>query len=250
MADGSDHIDKYFSKSLSADENRRFDQRIIDDPAFAEEVAFYAAALEVARQQVIADKKERFRQLYDKGRSEIPSYGQIVSFGRTQKLLPYLAAAILVLLVMTLWLLFLRPRSPQQLAEKYTDTHWQDLPVTMTDKASPVLTGLQLYNDRHFLPALEQFKKAMLADSTDTKAVEYAGITAFRLQNYELAIALFVQLEKRKGLFANPGMFDHALTLLERNHVGDAATAKGLLEQVVREDLTGKQAAQDLLKKW
>jgi len=245
MADDLEYIDNYFSKALTPDENRQFEQRIIDDPVFAGEVAFYVAA----RQTALDDKKERFRQLYDELRPEQKTPPQQPYPTRIRILFPYLAAAVVVFLMIMGWLLFIQSASPQKLAESYIGSHWQTLPVTMTDKESFIQTGLRFYNNEDIPAALQQFEKAHLADSTDTKAIEYAGFAALRLQDYDKAITWFRMLEDNTRLFVNPGKFDHALALMRRNGPGDAATAKGLLQQVLQNNLAGREAANDLLKK-
>lgn len=242
MTDDLEYIDNYFSKALTQEENRQFEQRIIEDPDFAGEVAFYAAALQTA----LEDKKDRFRQLYHE---LTPEQKTPPAPPRIKRLFPYLAAAAILMLLVMGWLLFIQPGSPQKLAESYIGSHWQTLPLTMGAKESLIQTGLRYYNNQDIPAALQQFEKAYLSDSTDTKVIEYAGIAALRLQEYDKAITWFLMLEANTRLFVNSGKFDHALVLLRRNGPGDAATAKELLQQVVQNGLAGSEAAKDLLKK-
>jgi hypothetical protein len=69
------------------------------------------------------------------------------------------------------------------------------------------------------------------------------------LQKYDKALLYFKQLETYTGLYANPALFYQPLTLMERNRTDDAAKTKQLLEQVVQNDLEGKDAAQKWLRK-
>jgi len=260
MTESLEYIDNYFKKAFTGHENQQFEQRIIEDPAFAEEVAFYIATMQTALQQQAEDKKERFRQLYKEsiaednvralGDDDIRSIGRKdIHPGRIRRLFPALVAAAVLLLVVTGWFLIIRAGSPQQLADSYITGNWQSLPVTMTSNESPLQTGLSYYNNGDLPAAAAQFEKSLQTDSSNSKALEYAGIVALRLLQYDKAIAYFRKLEDNTQLFANPGKFDHALTLMKRNQPGDAKAAKELLEQVVLNHLTNKEAADDFLKK-
>jgi tetratricopeptide (TPR) repeat protein len=89
-----------------------------------------------------------------------------------------------------------------------------------------------------------------LNDTSLFEVKKYAGIVSLRLGQYDKAINYFSQLANYTQLYANPGKFYHALTLMKRNRPGDKQTAKILLEQVVQNDLEEKETAQQWLKKW
>ena len=83
------------------------------------------------------------------------------------------------------------------------------------------------------------------------EAKKYAGIVSLRLKDYDKAINYFSLLENYTNLYANPGKFFHAIALLKRNKPGDKEQAKALMEQVVQNNLDGKEDAQKLLNnKW
>ena len=52
MSEQLAYIDSYFNKELSPEESRIFDLRIEQDPAFAEEVAFYLTTLNTAKAEL------------------------------------------------------------------------------------------------------------------------------------------------------------------------------------------------------
>jgi len=58
-------IDDYFKGLLTDEQKRQFEQRVLSDTAFAEELAFYVNASNTLKEQLIADKKEQFRALYE-----------------------------------------------------------------------------------------------------------------------------------------------------------------------------------------
>ena len=62
--DSLEYIDAYFRGEAPQEETRQFEQRIQDDPAFAEEVAFYLTAREASKEELVEERKRDFRALY------------------------------------------------------------------------------------------------------------------------------------------------------------------------------------------
>lgn len=65
---------------------------------------------------------------------------------------------------------------------------------------------------------------------------------------YEMALQQFDELGEMENLYSNPGKFLKAVTLMRRNEGADKQEAKNLLEQVVREDASGRDQAEEWLK--
>ena len=120
----------------------------------------------------------------------------------------------------------------------------------MGNKQDSLQEGLSLYNEGRYEEALKQFENMVQNDTSFIEAKKYAGIISLRMEQYEKAINYFLQLENYTQLYANPGKFYHALTLLKRNKQGDTETARLLLQQVVENDLEGKEEAENLLGEW
>ena len=110
-------------------------------------------------------------------------------------------------------------------------------------------TALRLYNDGKSEEALKYFESMLVRDTSFVDGKKYAGIVSLKLKKYDEAILYFSQLANYQ-LYANPGKFYHALTLLKRNQAGDNQQAKVLLEQVVKNDLEGSKDAKVILEKW
>src|SRR5258708_37606861 len=72
MENGMDYIEDYFGKEATTEEIRQFEQYILEDPAFADEVAFYLGARQVARDLGEGEKKQRFLDLYHQAPSSRP----------------------------------------------------------------------------------------------------------------------------------------------------------------------------------
>ena len=62
--DSLEYIDSYFKGGFSPEEARQFERSIQDDPVFAEEVAWYLSASVALKEELIEEKKNRFRELY------------------------------------------------------------------------------------------------------------------------------------------------------------------------------------------
>jgi tetratricopeptide (TPR) repeat protein len=250
--DNLEYIDTYFKGEQSAEETKEFEKKIIDDPFFAEEVAFYLSAMQVIKEQpeqMPKAKDERFKELYAKYKSgndnAVQKKGTVM-----RRLWPYMAAAAIITAVVFGLITWPKPSSPGQLTDKYIQEHFETLSVSMGGTEDSIQRGKHLFNDGKLKEALLQFEGIIQNDTSSFEAKKYAGIVSLRLKEYDKAITYFIQLESYTALYANPGAFYHALTLLKRNLPGDKEQAKSLLEQVVQQDLEGKETAQELLKKW
>lgn len=241
MENGMDYIEGYFGKEASAEEIRRFEQTILEDPAFAEKVAFYLSARQVVRDLGEEEKKQRFLELYRQGPSARP-VRRIGSAG-------WVAIAAMVFGVLFFsWYLYQQPVAPGKLASRYIEQHWQTLGVSMSSREDSIQTGLRLYNEGKWQEALRQFEIIIRSGNPGPAVKKYAGIVTLRLKDYDKALLYFKQLADYP-LYANPGLFYQALTYMERNQPGDTENAKQLLQQIVKDDLEEKETALEWLRK-
>jgi tetratricopeptide (TPR) repeat protein len=239
-----EYIETYFNEELSREGRKEFEQKIITDPVFAEEVAFYLSSNQAAA-AAMKKEKEMFKEIYQQ-------YKQNNQAGRSQptllrKLMPWAAAAAVLAGIIFGLSVWFKPDSPMELADKYMLENFQTLSVTM-GKQDSLQVALHLYNEGGVEEALKQFETMARNDTTFVEAKKYAGIVSLRLAQYDKAINYFSQVENTQ-LYANPGKFYHALALLKRNLPGDKQEAKILLEQVVQNELEEKATAQKWLKK-
>lgn len=244
MSETLEYIDNYFKNQLSPEEKRQFEQKIIDDKDFAEQVAFYCATIQSIRDEAMAEKKLNFRKIYESIGPGVEKEKKTI----IRKWVPYITAAAILSCIIIGWLLLFKPADPQKLADRYIQENFQNLPVTMGTKQDSLQTGLRLYNDGKLKEAFLRFEMMLRSDTGNWEAKKYAGIVSIRLQNYDQAITYFRQLETQTGLHSNPGAFYHAITLLKRGAPGDTATAKALLQEVVQNNLAEKEAAQQILR--
>ena len=241
MSEHLGYIDSYFNNELSPEERRIFDQRVEQDPAFAEEVAFYLNTLNTAKAELAAQKKERFREIYQEIRP-------VQRTGLVRRFWPYVAAAAVTIALVFRFVIFSGAATPLNLAGEFIQENLKEIPPTMSMGDSLEL-GKQLYNQGKFTESLTLFENILNTDSSKTLAKEYAGIVSLRLEQYDKAIVFFTQLENTR-LEKNPGKFYHALALMKRNGPGDIPEAKRLLQIVKDQGLMYKDIAIKWLEDW
>lgn len=230
-----EYIDDYFKSAQVPEATREFEQKIESDPAFAEEVAFYLAASGVLKQQADADRKERFRTL------------QPVAVVRPMRRWYMAAAAAVLVLAVSAFLIFNRQPGMQQMAANYLEGELSVVGVTM-GRADSLQAARQSYNEKNYARALAVSEALVRAYPQSEEALKNAGLSALQLQQYDKAIRYFSRLAQ-EPLRVNPGRFFHALTLMKRNAPGDEAAAKRLLQEVVEQNLYGKEQAAKWLDK-
>lgn len=244
-----EYIDDYFKGLLKGEERKIFEQRLVDEPGFAEEVAFYVSAHGAARDLVHEEKRNRFR--------EIP----VQSFNNgnpvIRKWLPYVAAAVFIGVIILVSLFYFTGSSPKelphQLAHQYVAKEFTRLGVPMSTAGDSLQQGINLYNEgkpEQLQQALIVYEHLIQNDSANNLALKYAGLVSLRLKQYDSAFAYFQSLANIPDLFSNPGKFYSAITILERNRPEDIPRAKKLLQEVVRDNLEGRETAEEWLKRW
>ena len=241
MPEEFDYIERYFEGKFSQSEVQDLEKRIEEDPELAEQMAFYISTLRAVQNNPAQQTKERFRKIFDESEPSNLTAQPVV-----RRMWPYAVAAAVAAVVVML-VVFYPSHSSSRLADQYISSHLQTLPVTMDNRESNFKTAVRLYNEGKLPEALVQFEMIVSKDSADFRAKENAGIVSLRLKNYDKAIGYFGELENYPGLYANPGKFYHALTLLKRNLPGDTQQARLLLQDVVRDHLDLDREAQQLL---
>jgi tetratricopeptide (TPR) repeat protein len=255
--ENSELIENYFTSSLDAEQVREFEKRIESEPAFADEVAFYLSVHTITREVNASEKKQQFRELYQKSQHASEpatrALAQTVSIkSKTtpiRKLVYYMASAAVVAGIVFGAYTLMGSESPQQMAIKYEKENLKNLSVTMSGNADSLQAILKLYNDGKLDQALAQFEQIWQRNNSDSKALQNAGLAALALKDYDKALDYFKKLEAF-SLFSNPALFFQAITRMDRNQTGDADSAKQLLLQVVQKDQEGKEVAQKWLKHW
>ncbi|HUR12335.1 MAG TPA: hypothetical protein VM012_13245 [Flavitalea sp.] len=237
-----ENIDHFFKGQPTVAEKEKFEQRILSDPAFAADVSFYIATMNAAKEQSDTIKKEDFRKL-EKGSAQTGAAVVLMRFR-----LVAVAAAVVIAISLVVYF-YMKPADTVQLADQYISQNLQVLPVKMSGQTDSIEKGIRLYNDAKTESSLKYFQDMLERAPGSETALKYAGIAALQSGQYDLALQYFTRLENISGLYANPGKFYKALTLLKRNLRGDNKLSRELLQEVVRQDLEGKETAEKWLKK-
>ena len=240
-----EYIDDFFKSSPTAEQKKEFDQKIISDHAFAENVAIYFSANEAARELVATEKKENFRRLY----SQAAPIETVSSKTPVRNLWRYAAAAAILISIVLIKTLIFTTDSPAELATKYEVEHFKDLRDLSMGVKDSIQYGLDLYNHGKSSEAIQLFENILSRDNNAMDVRKYAGIIYLETNQYDKALEYFKILSAQKAYY-NPGFFYQAITLLKRNAPGDKLQAKALLEKIVSENLDGKKEAQEWLKHW
>ena len=248
MENNLEYIDAYFQRMLQPEEIRRFERKIAEDPAFADEVALFLSAKQSLKEEAAREKKERFRQLL----AEQPPVISMDQDRNVRRIWIYrmTAAAAVIICMLSVWYFFFASSaSPQQMAQKYLDEKFKTLPVKMSTEKDSIEDGKRLYNEGQFEASLKQFESILERDTGNYSIKNFIGIIYLRTGNYDKALQYFKQFEN-EALYSNPSRFNQALTLLKRNLPGDKQKAKELLEQVRDNGLEGNEFAKKWLDKW
>jgi tetratricopeptide (TPR) repeat protein len=232
------YIDSYFKGEFTREQNGEFEQKIKDDPGFAEEVAFYCSSMQVLKNQAAEEKKIRFRKLYEETKQE----HRVKPLG-IRKIWPYVAAAAVITGVIFGLYLYFQPASLQQVTDQFMKKEFEtEMGVKMAGSTDSLDAAAHLYNENKLTEALAQYEKIIQSGNNTELPKRMAGIVSLRLGDYDKAIEYFTQVENLDS-YSNRGKLYHALALIKRNRTGDKELAKQILEQVIEKNLEGKKDA-------
>jgi len=247
MVQHLEQIDNYFQGSMNPDQANAFERLIHDDPAFAQQVAFYLGSVGTLKDQLIADKKVRFREIYDESKMQMVDR-LATKPAPVRTFWKYAAAAVIFSAVLVSGYFYTQQPSPAQMADEYIKTSMVNLGAKMNGAADSIEIGKNLNKNQNYAEALVIFENILAGNPTHIEAQEYAGVAALHLNDYDKSLKYFGSLSNIHGLVTNPGTFYMAVTLMKRNLPGDLVKAKALLQNVVKEKLAGHETAAAWLK--
>jgi tetratricopeptide (TPR) repeat protein len=244
IEDRMHHIDSFFQGSLSPDDARSFEEKILSDPAFAADLAFYISAKQAARELIGEEKKNRFRELLGatNGHREPKKMGKVTKMWYVVG--ASMAAAISTAVIVGVFLL--NTPSVQEVAQNYVTRNYHELSVKM-GREDEVQQAVELYNNAQYAQALVHFENVLKID-TSFNLLNNAALSALNAHDYDKALKYFRTMEQYKSQLSNPAVFMQAVTYMERNQPGDKEQAKLLLEKVRNSNLDGKEKADEWIK--
>ena len=241
-----EYIERYFLGNLSAGEKEIFEKRCEDDPDFAREVSLYITMRAGIKQALIDEKKAEFSKLYQTRDSKPMPVLRPWSSG----VMWSAVAAAASLLIFLSWMLFLKSDSPKELAEGYVKEDLASLSATMSEGSDSLQQGIAAYNEKDYNKAERIFRALSKEKKYTVEATKDLGLTFLVRQQYDDALEQFDALKDNDSLYANPGPFYKAVTLMQRSGPGDEEAAKLILQDVVKKQLPGHKVASGWLGRW
>jgi hypothetical protein len=235
------YVEEYYREMLDTAEKKQFEENIIGDPVFADEVAFYLSTISATKEIRQEETRARFKELYKQkvaAKERRPS--GVISLSRV-----IISVAACLLMATGIYYFFGRSTDPQQLAENYIKANIQTISSEM-GPANNLQNGIAAYNNKEYTTALELFKQAGKDDPSGSLPLQYIGQTYLMKGVYDSALYFFSALDSMKDLVSNPGKFLKAVTFMKRNQDADKDSAKILLQQVMKENAEGSNEA----KQW
>ena len=110
--------------------------------------------------------------------------------------------------------------------------------------------GIAAYNTNDYNKAESIFRELSKNKKHVVEATKDLGLTFLVRQQYDNALEQFDALSDNDSLYANPGPFYKAVTLMQRSGPGDEEAAKLILQDVVKKQLPGHKVASGWLRRW
>ena len=159
-------------------------------------------------------------------------------------------AAAASLLIFLSWMLFLKSDSPKELVNGYVKEDLANLSATMSEGSDSLQQGIAAYNTKDYNKAERIFRALSKDKKYMVEATKDLGLTFLVRQQYDNALEQFEALTDNDSLYANPGPFYKAVTLMQRSGPGDEEAAKLILQDVVKKQLPGHKVASGWLSRW
>ncbi len=242
MEETYNYIEAYFTQTLSESERKVFEQRCIDDEAFANDVAFYAASRQAIRQQLLQQKQEQWAETTS---AEQIQHIKPVSRSLVRRMMPYAAAACVILFVAVYFIT--QNSSPGSLARGFADKNFSHI-NNVLGPSDTMQQAVEVFNNKDYAAAKKMFELLQKKYPGDADEKKYLGLSYLFTQDYDKALHEFDSLAKMQ-LQSNPGNFLKAITLMERGSRSDLEQAKQLLQQEADSNTEWSGQAKDWLKK-
>jgi len=236
-----ERIEHYFDAELTKAEKRQFEEDLSANPDLADDAAFYLqsriAAKQAAHETLLEEKHQRWSGLSEEQPKRL-SRGDWMS----------IAAAILLVIAAVFYFNNPFKRDLSVRAESYLANNLKELPVHLGDEGQRLQGAIQAYNQQQYEPAITLTAIYLSQHPADAEALRVIGLAHLQKKEYDQALDYFQQLSAQTRLYSNPGKYYEGLTYLLRNQEGDKVQGRKLLEEVIANNLEGKQDAMKLLE--
>jgi tetratricopeptide (TPR) repeat protein len=239
------YIESYFENQLAEEDRQIFEQRIVNDEAFAQDVAFYLTARLAIRQEVQQQKEVNWTVQPASEPAKVIAASKVKNRIATWRMVA--VAASIALLICLGYVFIYQSANSQRLAATYVHDRLNQLRLTMDGSRDSVQQGIAAYNQGDYATAEKLFINVYQHHPDQSDALKFSGITSLKQKDYTEAIERFKRLAATP-LFANPGCFYQAVALLLRNNGNDRTESRKLLQEVVDKGLEGKEYAAEWLQ--
>lgn len=216
----SEIIDRYQSREMTADEEKRFNSDLLTNKALAKEFRLEQELDVILRQEKIIDFRKKLLNSYHLGQSKKKASIIVPLAGRKW----YMAAAsVAFLMLMGGILLFTMPRnySNDDLFNKYYSTE-NVLDVARSGDAN-IVEAVIKFQEKDYKSATQLFSVILQSETDNTAARFYNGIACIETEQFDKAIKSFQQIIADNNSF----YIEHAewylgLCYLKNNETGKA----------------------------
>lgn len=218
-------IDEYLAGSLSDTEKTEIDLQILKDKAFAKDFTMTLMAKKAAKEAADIERKKDFESL--RSGMVLQKNDNIFTKGYAKAW----AAAASIAAIIGFFFLFNNKPNTEEIANNYIKSSLTDLPVLMGNDADSLQKAIEFYNKKSYAEAANIFEKLA---NRDPKTLEYYGLTALQLEQYDKAATIFEKLSANET-FKSRAKLLQALSLIKK---GDKAKSIEIIKAIDKKDLS------------
>ena len=236
-------IEAFLNKELSPEEIKLFEEDLKNDPALADELAFFLSVKRTLADKSREEKLQVRHQEWTNRKSRTP-------VRRLPAWIPAVAAAVIVMIGLA-WLLYSnQPTSLQEFAAGYVSDNFSSMSVLMNSdeqEKDSLQMAIIAFNNEDLTRSSEIISQVLAREPENAEALKIAGITSVRSKEYDQAITYFQRLGDLTTLYGNPGRFYEAVARIEEGGKENVKKSEELLKEVIDKDLEGAKIAREWL---
>jgi len=233
-------IERYLEGSLSPSEQQAFDQRLVQEPAFSEEVALQQQIREGLR----ATGRARILSQLETVENRMSAYHpptQVIRFDERIRQRFYWAAAAAILLLIPVYLLLKSNISQEKLFARYFEPYQTAQPLSQ----DPLDRALQQYRDKNYAKALGILKSMEDQGDVSDSTLFYKANVHLQLDQPREAVASLQKIPA-SSTFYDEAQWYLALAYLQNNEPERTRERVSLIAQ--KPGHPYQQRAADLVK--
>ncbi|MGI9542038.1 MAG: tetratricopeptide repeat protein [Cyclobacteriaceae bacterium] len=218
-----EEVRKYLQGKMTAEEVSQFENRIANDPSFAEEVQLNRELLESMNHHFRSKLKERLSHednkaipLNDKPRK--PNFRRV-----------WVMAASVALIAVASYFLFSDDPDHEQLYNQYHITYYNVVQgSTRSGESDAAVQAFQYYDQGNFKEAADGFAALVLEEEKNFDWLFYQGLSNLEIQESEAAIDAFEKvLEASTNEWIEPAQWYLGLAYLQADNTKEAKLTFG-----------------------